>query len=170
MTSEHSHQSLFPIGELTQSLVDSPAKTLATPEKEQDSAESEADYSMNLSAPFARWDQESLCWRTWQLCLLEGLTRYSERWPRSGLMLNGIVYRQQPLVPRTKETECLSLPTLGKNEGKGSSRNRYLGSPHFRGSKASEGLRTCETDPIYLHPCFAELLMGFPIGWTDLED
>jgi hypothetical protein len=63
----------------------------------------------------------------------------------------------------------LFLPTIGKQESKGSSRKRYLGSQHFRGAKMSEGLRTCEDDPIYLHPCFAEAVMGFPIGWTELE-
>lgn len=63
----------------------------------------------------------------------------------------------------------LFLPTLGKNEAKGASRKRYLGSPHFRGAKMSEGLRTCETDPIYLHPSFAEAVMGFPIGWGVLN-
>lgn len=64
----------------------------------------------------------------------------------------------------------LFLPTLGKNEAKGSSRKRYLGSPHFRGAKMSEALRTCEDDPIYLHPSFAEAVMGFPIGWGELKD
>lgn len=63
----------------------------------------------------------------------------------------------------------LFLPTLGKQEPKGSARNRFRGSPHFRGAKMSEGLRTCEDDPVYLHPCFAEAVMGFPIGWTELE-
>lgn len=63
----------------------------------------------------------------------------------------------------------LFLPTISKQEPKGSSRKRYLGSQHFRGAKMSEGLRTCEDDPIYLHPCFAEAVMGFPIGWTELE-
>ena len=60
------------------------------------------------------------------------------------------------------------LPTLGKNEPKGASRNRYRGSEHFRGAKMSEGLRICEDDPIYLHPSFAEAAMEFPIGWTEL--
>lgn len=62
----------------------------------------------------------------------------------------------------------LFLPTIGKNEPKGSSRKRYRGSPHFRGAKMSEGLRISADDPIYLNPCFAELVMGFPIGWTEL--
>jgi DNA (cytosine-5)-methyltransferase 1 len=46
---------------------------------------------------------------------------------------------------------------------------RYLGSPEYRGAKMSEGLRTCETDPIYLNPLFAELTMMWPLGWTDLK-
>lgn len=63
----------------------------------------------------------------------------------------------------------LTLPTIGANEFKGSSATRYIGSPDFRGAKMSEGLRTCETDPIYLNPLFAELVMMWPLGWTDLK-
>ena len=63
----------------------------------------------------------------------------------------------------------LFLPTIGKSEPKGSSSKRFLGSVHFRGAKMSEGLRTCATDPTYLHPSFAEAVMGFPIGWTELQ-
>ena len=37
------------------------------------------------------------------------------------------------------------LPTLTSSEFKGSGRNRYLGSKHFRGAKTSEGLRTTST-------------------------
>jgi hypothetical protein len=61
------------------------------------------------------------------------------------------------------------LPTMTASEHKGSGRNRYVGSKHFRGAKMSEGLRTTSTDPIYLNPCFAEKIMGFPQGWTDLN-
>ena len=64
----------------------------------------------------------------------------------------------------------LFLPTLGKDETKGTSRKRFRGSPHFHGAKMSEALRTCETDPTYLHPSFAEAVMGFPIGWGELPD
>mgnify|MGYP001483663005 CR=1 FL=1 len=71
---------------------------------------------------------------------------------------------------RTSEIGYGLLPTLGKNEGKGSARNRYKGSPHFRGAKMSEGLRTCQSDPIYTHPNFAEAAMGYPKGWTDLAE
>ena len=63
----------------------------------------------------------------------------------------------------------LSLPTIGYNEYKGSGSKRFLGSKDFRGAKMSEGLRTCKTDPIYLNPLFAELVMMWPTEWTDLR-
>ena len=63
----------------------------------------------------------------------------------------------------------LMLHTIGANEGKGSSKERFLGSPAFRGAKMSEGLRTCAADPIYLNPSFAELTMMWPLDWTDLK-
>jgi len=59
------------------------------------------------------------------------------------------------------------LPTIGANEFKGSSKKRYRQSRAFRGAKMSEGLRTCREDPIYLNPSFAEVVMGFPIGFTE---
>lgn len=59
-------------------------------------------------------------------------------------------------------------PTIGANEYKGSARDRYRGSANFHGAKMSEGLRTCSEDPIYLNPCFGEVVMGYPIGWTEL--
>jgi hypothetical protein len=74
-----------------------------------------------------------------------------------------------PLVPRSKEKEYLSLPTITANEGKGSGRKRYRGSKHFRGAKMSEGLRTCQSDPIYTHPNFAEAAMGYEKDWTLVE-
>lgn len=63
----------------------------------------------------------------------------------------------------------LKLPTMGANEFRGSAKDRFIGSKNFRGSKTSEGLRTCADDPIYLNPCFAELMMGFPQNWTNIS-
>jgi hypothetical protein len=118
---------------------------------------------------FQNCNREQLSWRTWQRCLLEGWIEFSGRWPRSGMMLNGIAYRLPTLVPRIDETDCLLLPTVVASEWRGSASRRFLGSPLFRGSKMSEGLRTCQSDAIYTHPNFAEAAMGFPLGWTDLE-
>ena len=85
------------------------------------------------------------------------------------MMLNGTAYLLPTLASLTFVTGCGLLPTLGKNEPKGAGRNRYRGSTEFRGAKMSEGLRSGPSDPIYLHPDFAETIMGFPMGWTELE-
>ena len=69
----------------------------------------------------ARYDQDSLSWKTHQYSLLGGLTEFSETWPRWGLMRNGELFPQQTLVPPTGETESGLLPTplasLGTNGG-----------------------------------------------------
>ena len=119
---------------------------------------------------FASYDPDTCSWRTYQASLTGQLQTFSETWPRAGMTRSGTAYRLPPLVLHMSGIASGWLPTLGANEFKGSSRARYRGSPHFRGAKMSEGLRLCESDPIYLHPSFAELVMGYPIGWTDLED
>jgi site-specific DNA-cytosine methylase len=65
--------------------------------------------------------------------------------------------------------QVLRLPTMGANEYKGSGKDRFIGSQNFHGAKMSEGLRTCSTDPMYLNPSFAEKIMGYPIGYSDLK-
>lgn len=62
-----------------------------------------------------------------------------------------------------------SLPTPTANDGKGAGRKRFKGSDHYRGAKVSEALRTKQDDPIYPNPYFLEWLMGWCIGWTELE-
>ena len=61
------------------------------------------------------------------------------------------------------------LPTISATEYKGAPKNRYKASKDFHGAKMSEGLMTCKEDPIYLNPSFAEVVMGFPRGWTELS-
>jgi C-5 cytosine-specific DNA methylase len=59
--------------------------------------------------PFAWFDQEARCWRTWQRCLVEGWEIFSGTWPRSGMTRNGIAFRRQPLVRPTFGTGSGSL-------------------------------------------------------------
>jgi hypothetical protein len=84
-------------------------------------------------------------------------------------MLDGECWDLETSVPCIYESESgYLLPTIGKNEFKGSSVKRYRGSKDFRGAKMVEGLRTCLEDPTYLTPSFGELAMGWPITWTEL--
>lgn len=146
------------------------ARISALQEKVKDSAEKEVACGLSNLGSFVKWDQDTHTWKTAQLSLLGGLESYSETWPKSGLMRNGVCYQAERWEPCISESESgYSLPTIVKSEGKGSARKRYVNSALFRGAKMSEGLRTCEEDPIYLNPCFAEVVMGWPMGWTDLQ-
>jgi len=166
----------------------------------------EVVYFSKLSASFAKWDQDSLSWKTSQRCLLEGWETFSAHWPRSGLMQNGIAYRLAPLVPRISATGCSYWVTPTAVEGR---RGSQPGRPHDTGyplaqqvlmphrwptPTATDGrkwnakteqqrrnqgssVRLCNKDrgdgtPIggALNPTWVEWLMGFPPGWTDLED
>lgn len=130
----------------------------------------EAGFGLSKQGSFAKWSPSTSIWRTVQHSLFEDLELSLEKWPRWGSMLDGVCY-QEPIPERSicANEFGFFLPTPGKSEGKGSSKNRYLNSPHFHGAKTSEGLRTCEADPIYLNPLFGELIMMFPMGWTDLQ-
>ena len=58
-------------------------------------------------ASFAKWDRDTSSWRTSQQSLLEGSTKFSDRWPISGSMRNGACF-QQPM---------LELPTYASDGG-----------------------------------------------------
>jgi hypothetical protein len=89
--------------ELMSSAEDSLAKISALPEKVRDWKASAAAYGRNTPELLANYDRNSSSWRTSQRCLVEGWTVFSETWPRSGLMRNGIAYQLQPLVRLTDE-------------------------------------------------------------------
>ena len=127
------------------------------------------DCSGKWLKPICWYDLNSGSWRTWQRCLIEGWEKFLERWPPAGVMRNGIAWERDPLAHPIIAPEYTFLPTMGANEGKGSSRKRYKGSPNFRGAKMSEGLRTCENQPIYTNPRFAEAVFGLPKDYTALE-
>ena len=155
---------------LTLYLEDFHAKTLAQQEKAQESMESGQECGEKWRASFTKYDPDTRLWKTHQCSLLGDLEPFSETWPQWGLMRDGECWEQEMLVEFIEESEFgLRLPTTGASEGKGSSKKRFRNSPHFRGAKTSEALRTCETDPIYLNPSFAELIMMWPVGWTDLK-
>ena len=114
---------------LTSSAEDSPAKTSAMPESEQESTESVADSGLNMRESFASYDPASSSWRTSQLCLGGEWSEYSETWPRAGMTRNGKAFELPMLVRRTEENEPGLLPTpVGPKSG--SNRSSYPGAPY----------------------------------------
>jgi hypothetical protein len=147
------------------------AKTLASQDAGQELKELEADSGKKWHEWFAKFDRATSWWKIRQLWLFEGLDESLAIWPKWGTMLDGVCLELETPEGCTNEIESglLHLPTIGKNEPKGSSRKRYRGSLDFRGVKMSEGLRTCESDPCYTTPACAEIMMNFPTGWTELK-
>ena len=154
---------------LTLYLEDFHAKTSQPQEKEQELTESDLECGEKWRGSFTKYDQDTSSWRTHQCSLLGGLDEFSETWPQWGLMLDGECWEAETVGQFIDETEFgLSLPTPGKNEFAGTSKKRYLNSPHFRGAKTVEALRICETEKAYSHPQFLEAIMGWPTMWTGL--
>ena len=84
--------------------VDSHAKTSRLQEQEEDWKAPDRGYGLNTGELLANYDQDTSSWRTSQHSLIEDLTKFSDSWPRSGMMRNGIAYQLQPLVHLTDAT------------------------------------------------------------------
>ena len=154
------------LSQSTSSAEDFPAKIFPTPAEGQVLLESDQDCSLKPFAWFDNSDPEQLCWRTWQRCVLGDWTSYSERWPTAGMIVNGIAYRLPPLVRRISEIGYGLLPTPQARDWKDGSKP----SRHGR-NNASLPVELSELGhPGRMLPAFPEWVMGFPIGWTDLED
>jgi len=124
------------------------------PEKVQDSTASGQDCFTNSSEWFAKWNPDLCCWRTSQLSLLGGWMTYSGRWPRSGLMRNGIAYRLRPLVPRISGTGYSFLPTPDTGESKnGHGRRGVANSGNSQSSRNLDAMANTGKWPFFPTPC-----------------
>ena len=142
--------------------------------------------------PLAWFDHDSRCWKTLQATLVSGSDRFLAIWPRSGMTHDGIAYQLPPSAPLTDAIAySLSLhgnmewtPTATANQMAPSMLERNPGlrlwptpisrdhkdgpAPVYRNGKI-------QTDTLgraiggSLNPAWVEWLMGFPIGWTDLD-
>jgi len=93
------------LGEVAASLrLDFLAKTSQSLVVEKDSKATEVDSGGKPLQPLAGYDQKSSSWRMFQPSLLEESEPFSGRWPRSGIVLNGIAYQLDTLAHRTKGT------------------------------------------------------------------
>ncbi len=169
-TSELLQQTLFPETELksAQSAPDSPAKTLAWREMVQDYRANEADYGLKSAGLLASYDQNSFSWKTYQSCVDGGLETFSERWPRSGMMRNGIAYRLPTLVPDNFGTEFGLWPTPNATAFKGGRLSPRSGvkNPERNNWQDWCSLVLGQRYPV---PETAEQVMGYPTGHTETE-
>lgn len=168
-TLELSQPTLWPETELQSigSPAGSPAKTFRSREMELAStANDRALFGMSFDS-FASYDPKASCWRTHQHSFIKGLTEFSDGWPRSGMMRNGIAFELPTLEPHSKEIESTFLPRPTKSMGK---RGWGFARPSPRGRYSSRvlviALQFGWRPPVDL----LEWAMGFPIGWTDASE
>lgn len=158
-------------------------------------------YGKNTFVPFAKFDPDTSLWRMYRGCSLpitgEPSAKYSETWPKAGMMQNGIAYLPSNSELLTFVIGYSLLPTPTAKEG-GRNRSDSKGSkvrPSL-GMMARKGLwptpRASERGdyqysqgrhdhPVLTligmihalegsgpeNPALPEWLMGFPPGWTE---
>ena len=141
----------------------SPAKTFPRQGAGQDLTATALGFGESLDGSFAHYDRRSRSWRTAQFSLLGGLDEFSETWPRTGSMRNGIAYPPASSAPRTSATVSTSFPTPTFSMGKRgwgfslSGRRRY--SKHIIDTATQYGYKP----PVRL----LAWLMGYPSTWLD---
>ena len=178
-TAETSGQStLFPAdsrARIFQPRGDAPVLTETTPGSGQSTLDLLANYDLNTRS-----------WKTSQLSLFGGLAEFSETWPRSGMLVNGTAYRQADLVPIIDATASGLLPTPMASEGGGGAHTlrhaidgtfhmtlfRHVAIEHLGRDSLSGQIDFESYDQITgrLNPEWIEWLMGYPLGWTAIED
>jgi hypothetical protein len=181
----------------TASMRASLVKILAQPEVRQGLALKRAVAStVKSSASLAWYDQNTCSWKTSQQSLLTDSEQYSGTWPRSGMLVNGLVYELPTVGRRTIGIDGGYLPTpVSIDAGSGRmNTSPYEGAkprptlalmarknlwPTPTAHNAKEGAYPAEytrNTPTLasavggkLNPQFVEWLMGWPINHTALK-
>jgi hypothetical protein len=138
------------------------------------------DFGQNTHESLASYDRDTQSWRTSQHCLFPSemptalsssphqSAEFLETWPTSGMTLNGIAYRRPDLVLTMCAREFSSspiVPTPAACDHKGAGRPRKNRGP---GNNLRDWFRQ---NYGFLYPPVraVEYLMGYPIGYTDLN-
>lgn len=157
---------------------DSLAKTSARLENRLDLAEKEAPYTAKCLELLASVCRDTQFLKTSQGSLLEtkgdGSQDFSMTWPRSGTMRSGTVYRLPSLAPPITEIGSGLLPTPNAVDGP---KWHYTISPDMvkKRMRCGRQLMLAHWSVMAVgrtgksNPEFASLLMGFPMGYTDVS-
>lgn len=190
-TFENSAPTLFDGMELptsTSSVAGSHARTLASLENDLASKVRDLVSGRSTQDLLANFDQDSLSWRTYQVCFLSEWESFSGTFPRSGMMRSGTVSRLPPSAPLINGTGSGWWPTPVASDANSFARvtdamtfrRTSSGRPRkisHNGVEGSVGLsRAVQIEAFLrgeevgaLNPLWVEWLMGFPINWTGSE-
>jgi len=95
------------------------------------------------------------------------LNKFAGRWPRSGMMRNGTLYPLPMWVHPTSANASGLWPTPTVSPGRNATSGRKLDSKHHSGTTLYD---IAYQEGGKLNPNWVEWLMGYPPGWTDLEE
>ena len=151
---------------LTSSAVASLARISALLEKVSELSVKEAAYGLKCSELYGTLDRSTCSLKTVQCSLFGDSSKSYATFPKSGMMRNGNVYLAPTLAYNRIGSDYIVLPTPAKSTAYGALKNRYFGSPTYRGD-LHEYIRDVEQDSQYPHPSLLENIMNFPIGWSE---
>ena len=144
------------------------APTFPVQEKEQELMESKAVCGHTWQELSVKFDLASCSWKTHQCLWEEDLPESSVTLPKWGMMRGGVLWEHITSPLPTKGTGSGSWPTPQANEDAAGTPNgkmqRMLGNCEEIRGKTKEEWATGT-----LNPTWVEWLMGWPIGWTDLN-
>ena len=180
---------------LTWFLAGSHARTSALQGTAQELMGRVLGYGKSLRGSLAMYDHDSSMWKTAQCSLLADSQESSVTWPRWGSIVDGVLYPLPTLVRSMYANASGSWPTptvCGNYNRKGASKTsgdglatavakRMFPTPSAGNDKWGGTIQECggswnwirKEDPSFarspLNPTWVEWLMGWPLGWTDLD-
>ena len=146
--------------------------------KETDLMESAAECGEKWHGSLAKYDPDLSLWKTPQCSLIEDSIECLETFPKWGLMRNGELWEQTSLAHPIDEKEFGYLPTPtasdqfnGNTKGIEYRNKRIIRTSQTTGTEFGAKLTDFYRliNGVNLHPDFAEWMMGWPQGWTDLR-
>ena len=140
------------------------ARTYPAQAKAQELQGSDQDFGLKCRGLLARLDQDTALWKTPQCSLFGDLELSLQTFPRWGIMQDGELWGRVMSDYLIKERDCgllLPTPTVADQRGKRTEKSR---------SQYSD-MRLWWRDNVggWINPNHSELLMSFPIGWSDLQ-
>lgn len=147
------------------------AKASASQEMAKDSTTQEVDYGPSNEGSLAKFDPDSRSWKTHQFSLHGGLEPFSGTWPSWGSMRNGelsarVTWARGMIAPAYGF--WLSTPCASESKDRG---NADMLAKLDRGGRLARNIcnrfwKDRQPIKVQLNPCFAEMSMDWPIGWT----
>ena len=151
---------------LTLYLAGFPARTSVPQDTVQASPAVDQDSGLKWQGLLGKYDHATRSWKTAQCSLLADLEQCLETWPQWGLMRDGECWEQQTLEQTIRGIGFGLLPTPVKSDYKGTSKNSKFQSRLIQYKAWDNGT---EASTLYPNPLAYEVLMGWPLRWTDLK-